>query len=294
MITYSQLGAYGRLGNQLFQYAMVRAVSLERGYELRIPDPSQIACQNQKCQLDQFNIECQFLTQQDLNKLQYVFMEPDHSKFYREVFETPDNIDFRGYFQSYRYFAKHEATIKEDLRLNDELQEFATDYIENLRTNNEQIISVHFRRGDNVDGTFGRNSGLVDNYFGTDDEFEEDSFFGRYLLKAMKEFPENVKFLVFSGGSWGGMTHNQGDINWCKKNLKDDRFVFCEGNNDMQDFAIMKSCDHNILSHSTSFGYWSALLNSNPNKVVVAPSAYAVPPDGRVNNGFYPPSWKVV
>ena len=110
----------------------------------------------------------------------------------------------------------------------------------------------------------------------------------------MQQFPENVKFLVFSGGTWKGMTHNQGDINWCKENLKDDRFIFCEGNNDMQDFAIMKSCDHNIVSHSTSFGYWAAFLNENPDKIIVAPETYAVPPDGRVKNGFYPPSWRIV
>ena len=37
MITFSKLGTLGRLGNQLFQYAAVRALSLHAGYELALP-----------------------------------------------------------------------------------------------------------------------------------------------------------------------------------------------------------------------------------------------------------------
>ena len=90
------------------------------------------------------------------------------------------------------------------------------------------------------------------------------------------------------------MNNNQTDIDWCKKNIKDDRFIFCEGNNDLEDFAIMTNCDHNIVSHSTSFGYWAAFLNSNPDKVIVAPRMYSIPDDGRVQKGFYPETWRLV
>ena len=66
MITYSKLGEYGRMGNQLFQYAMLKVVSLERGYKMKIPDPNTVECQNQKCQLDQFNIKCDYLSDGDM------------------------------------------------------------------------------------------------------------------------------------------------------------------------------------------------------------------------------------
>ena len=42
MITFAQLGRYGRLGNQLFQYAMLKSVSLATGYEMKIPNPNEI------------------------------------------------------------------------------------------------------------------------------------------------------------------------------------------------------------------------------------------------------------
>jgi hypothetical protein len=296
VITFSKLGEYGRLGNQLFQYAVIRSVSLSRGYELKIPDPSKVFAQNQRCQLDQFNIECDYLQPEDIDSLKYTISEPDHTKLHTSVFYAKDNTDFFGYYQNYLYFAKHVEQIKQDLRFKKELQEFASDYVDSLKKNNEQIVSVHFRRGDNVDGTFGRNSGIIDHYFGKDDEtFDKDSYFGKYFYDAIKHFDnKNIKFLVFSGGSWQGIKNNQGDINWCKKNLKDDRFIFCEGNNDMEDFAIMTNCDHNIISHSTSFGYWAALLNSNPNKTVIAPKSYAIPPDNREKQGFYPKTWRKI
>ena len=44
----------------------------------------------------------------------------------------------------------------------------------------------------------------------------------------------------------------------------------------------------------TSFGWWAAFLNENPNKIVVAPKNYTVPDDGRVEYGFYPKTWRIV
>ena len=38
MITNFALGRDGRLGNQLFQYAALRALSLEHGYEIVVPN----------------------------------------------------------------------------------------------------------------------------------------------------------------------------------------------------------------------------------------------------------------
>ncbi len=292
MITYSQLGNYGRLGNQLFQYAMVRSVSLETGYQLKIPPLENIVCQNQRCQLTEFNIQCDYLEPDDYYRIGPRFVEPDHREFYPQVFQVRDNTDFAGYFQNYQYFAKYQEQILEDLRFNKELQQFAEDYVQNCKKNNEEIVSVHFRRGDNVDGTFGRHGGMVPNYYGADGGFDQDSIFGTYLNSALPQFQGNVKFLVFSGGSQGGMNHNQGDIDWCKEQIQHDRFIFCEGNNDMQDFAIMAHCDHNILSHTTSFGYWAAILNRNPDKIVIAPKSYTLPDDGRTLRGFYPPTWR--
>lgn len=291
MITFLELGKYGRLGNQLFQYAMLKSVSLVTGYKMKIPDPTEITHQNQKCLLNKFNIKCDYLTKEDKASLRNNFIEKEHSKFYPQVFYASDDTNFHGYFQSYKYFSKFNKQIKNELQLHTELENFSKDYVNNLKSSNEEIVSIHIRRGDNSDGT---NPEYL-NYYGEGDILTPDSEFGKYFYSALEMFDnKNVKFLVFSGGSRKGMSDNQSDIEWCKANLKDDRFVFCEGNSDIQDFAIMKNCDHHITSHMTSFGYWAAYLNDKDDKIVIAPSNYSIPDDGRVQRGFYPDNWKII
>jgi len=296
MITFRELGRYGRLGNQLFQYAMLKTVAIETGYEMKIPDPSTMCwadVKTQPCLLGNYNIECDFLEEDDLKKLKYNFIERSqgHTYFNPHAFKIPDGTNFHGYFQNSQYFMKHADVIRKELSLKPELEEAAQDYIHNLKSHNEKIVSVHFRRGDNTDG----HGGIVKDYYGPNDTLSPDSHFGKYFFAALKEFEgQNVRFLVFSGGTRDGMKHNQGDVDWCKAHLQDDRFVFCEGKSDIEDFAAMKNCDHHITSHSTTFGYWGAFLNPREDKIVIAPKNYTIPDDGRPSRGFYPSTWKLI
>lgn len=291
MITFSELGKLGRLGNQLFQYAMLKSVSLAKGYEMKIPNPDEIVFQNQKCLLNMFNIKCDYLTDKDKLLIERNIVESNHTVFNPQVFYAPDNTNFHGYFQSYQYFKRFDSQIKKDLSLQKELQGLGYDYVNNLKTNNEKVVSVHVRRGDNSDGT---NPEYL-NYYGKNDILTPDSEFGKYFYAALETFKdEKVKFLVFSGGSRKGINNNQTDMEWCKSNFNDDRFVFCEGNTDIEDFAIMKNCDHHITSHMTSFGYWAAHLNDKKDKIVIAPRNYTIPDDGRVQRGFYPNKWRIM
>jgi len=294
MVTFTELGRLGRLGNQLFQYAALKSISLEKGCKIKIPNPQKMEWQNQKCYLGKFNLECEYLDPQDYSHIQYRFQEADHTQFYSEVFGAPDNTDFVGYFQNYRYFSKYEDIIRKEFTLNDSIKKKASDYLDNIRKLGESdcdIVSVHMRRGDNVDGTNPEYS----NFYGKGDVLSKDSAFGKYFYSALDQFKDkNVKFLVFSGGSRKGGVHNQSDIEWCKANFYGDNIYYCEGNEDIVDFEIMRQCDHNITCHMTSFGWWAAFLNENPDKIVVAPHNYSVPDDGRAEKGFYPPRWRII
>tara|TARA_Y100000296_G_C5175758_1_gene259945 strand:- start:2401 stop:3285 length:885 start_codon:yes stop_codon:yes gene_type:complete len=294
MVTFTELGRLGRLGNQLFQYAALRAISLEKKCKIKIPDPATMEWQNQKCYLKYFSLECEYLEQHDYPHIQYRFHEPDHTQLHSEVFSVPDNTDFVGYFQNYGYFSKHEEQIRKEFILKDDIKEPASDYIEQFRKvgdPNAEIVSVHMRRGDNVDGTNPDSS----NFYGNGDKLSKDSAFGQYFYPAIQTFEDkNVKFLVFSGGSRRGDKHNQTDIEWCKANFNGENIYYCEGNQDIVDFEIMRQCDHHINCHMTSFGWWAAFLNDSPDKIVVAPRSYTIPDDGRAKKGFYPPTWRLI
>ena len=84
---------------------------------------------------------------------------------------------------------------------------------------------------------------------------------------------------------------NSDDIAWCKQFFGEDGFIFSEGQDQIDDYARIMSCDHNILSHASSFGWWAAYVNPNPNKIVVAPEWYHPDEPTLKREKFYPNSY---
>lgn len=103
-----------------------------------------------------------------------------------------------------------------------------------------EMVSIHVRRKDYVDN-----------------DFYVDLFKNGYYKRAMELFPDE-QFIVFSD-----------DIEWCKKQEIFKRCTFSYGD-EIADMNLMASCKHNIIANS-SYSWWAAYLNPNPNKKVVAP-----------------------
>ena len=79
------------------------------------------------------------------------------------------------------------------------------------------------------------------------------------------------------------------------QDLKGKDFIFSKNNTTMNAFSLIMCCDHNIISHISSFGWWAAYLNQNPDKIVVAPNNYHPDmPEYTHRKGFYPESWALV
>jgi hypothetical protein len=103
-------------------------------------------------------------------------------------------------------------------------------------------VSIHVRRTDMTTNNFDINLSETD-----------------YYEKAIARFPKE-RFLIFSD-----------DMNWClNKWAADIRFDFAQHNDEVTDLKLMASCKSNIIANS-SFSWWAAYLNPNPNKVVICP-----------------------
>lgn len=285
MITFSQLGSYGRLGNQLFQYAALKSLGLSRNYKVKIPDPAEKHWHGQNCLLNEFDIECDYLTTEDHNKVSFFYEENNINRFDRNFFYLGDNVDIRGFFQSTKYFERHSQQIKKELMPKKHHLKEAKEFIESYRKNNETIVSVHLRMGDVTDGT---NKGY-DNLYGSGKDFlTTSSVYGEYFTRAKRVFDsENVKFIVFYGGSRMNLSENESF-----KEAFGDNFVFSDGASAMQDFSRIINCDHNICGHLTTFGWWAAYLNPSEDKTVTIPKNYFYNPT--VRDGFFPTKWRTL
>jgi len=279
MITFHKLGELGRLGNQLFQYAALKGLALKNGYTVKIPNPHTMSWHGQVSLLDKFNIECEYATQEDMNTLQNLYEEPTWQKYDDKFFNVPDNTTLQGFFQSTFYFEHIEFRIKKELTPKDEYLNKGKEYIQSLKDEyNCEIVSVHVRRGDNM--TNGQTE-LIE-------AFNPGGLYEKYFIKAKKVFEgKNVKFLVFTGGQRFN-EDNSTDVEWCKNFFKGDEFLFSEGQPQIDDFCRIMLCDHNILSHASSFGWWAAYINPNPNKIVVAPEYYSPDSPTLKREKFYP------
>lgn len=105
-------------------------------------------------------------------------------------------------------------------------------------------VSIHARQGDYVNNSF------YINLLNSD-----------YYQEAQKLFSDD-RFLIFSD-----------DIGICKKAFIGDQYDFSEGRSEEEDLKLMASCKSNIIANS-SFSYWAAWLNPNPDKKVIAPKQW--------------------
>jgi len=296
MITFNELGSLGRLGNQLFQYAALRSLSLTNGYDLKIPNPASKIWHGQECLLNKLSIECDFLAENDLEKIKYSYVESDPMSIDQKFFEIPDNTNLSGFFQSTYYFKNHMDQIKKDLMPSSNILEKSQEQILRIKKDNPgyEIVSLHLRRGDNTD--WSNPNSALSLVYGNNGNLQPHSFYYKYLTNAKEVFKNHkCKFLIFSGGSRNRGNSNLTDLEWCRSNFKGEEYLFSEGNNTLGDFTNIMNCDHNIISHISSFGWWAAHLNLNKNAQVVAPICYHPDmPQYTHRELFYPENWRLV
>ena len=175
---------------------------------------------------------------------------------------------YEGYWQSEKYFKVIKEEIRKKLIFPEIVEEKNLQILKNIREENS--ISIHVRRGDYVGHP--QLDGLAPI------EYYEKAI--EYLKKKI----ENPKFFIFSN-----------DLSWCKENLplKENEYEVVEGNtgdNSYIDMQLMSLCKHNIIPNS-SFSWWGAWLNKNPQKIVIAPERWFTKESKFLYEDIVPKEW---
>jgi hypothetical protein len=266
MITHKSIGYNGRLGNQMFQYATLKALSLKTGFECFLPnhliikpDGAYDFTNNKWLEYRLDLLECfNITTPIKENNLTNIFQEKEFT-FNSSIILIDDNTAIEGYFQSYKYFESFEKEIKNEFTF----KPYILEKCKNIILQYSNPVAIHVRRGDYV------------NHPGFWNITPE------YIVDALHSFDPglNATYLIFSD-----------DIDWCKE-IFGEEFVFIEGNNQYEDLCLMSLCKHNIISNS-SYSWWAAWLNSNLDKKVVAPLQWFTEP--KPLNDLYPSNWILI
>lgn len=258
----------GGLGNQMFQYAAARQLSVKHGVPLKLDTlsflQSETGDHTKRCfELDKFKIDAQIAQKQEIDTLkkksfsnfirQTYIRERLFGIFARNLKSAGNNCYLNGYWQNEKYFKEIDDIIRREFVFIEELND---DYITGIREQitQSEAVSVHFRRGDYVaDKKINQTHGVCSM---------------EYYQKAVEKIAQNVfnpVFFVFSD-----------DIGWAKSHFRT-RFpmVFVEKSDETQhsDFRLMSLCKHNIIANS-SYSWWAAWLNTNNKKTVIAPQQW--------------------
>lgn len=244
MLSFNYLGNIGRLSNQMFQYAAVKGIAANRGFDFCIPSresfgvlDSAVKIHN-SCLYDIFDIE----NKNTLGITKSPQVREKSFLFDEDIFNNcPDNVDIFGFFQTEKYFKHIESEIRNDFKFKDDLVDLCQNF-KNENFEESEIISLHIRRGD-----YTKNPNHPVQPI-------------EYYEKALLEF-EELPVIIFSD-----------DPEWCysQKLFDSDRFFVSENNFDF-DLCLMTLCQYHIIANS-SYSWWGSWLANS--KKTVAPKKW--------------------
>jgi len=267
----------GGLGNQLFQYAAARRLSLLHRTTLKLDISHFDHYKLHAYALKHFSIQEKFARPEEIAELKgsmkkglaktvfdmsqklkpyyrrSIFREPHLRPFDLNILKTPRDVYLDGYWQSEKYFAPIQDVIRREFIVKYEPDPKTLEIAERIAKT--ESVSVHVRRGDYI-------SIPEHNLVHGTCRLE---YYDR-CVSLIREKVTNPYFFVFSD-----------DPRWVKGNLRfgyPTTFVtHNDSSKNYEDLRLMSRCKHNIIANS-SFSWWGAWLNANPNKIVLAPSQW--------------------
>lgn len=284
------VGLSGGLGNQMFQYAAGRALSLDLCVELQL-DLSWFAGREERTYaLKDFSI-----TEQVLNPLDYLpetvqalesriarrwFPSRMGGKVFREKhFHYDENfhqlkpaVYLEGYWQSEKYFKNNSLQIVSDFAPKSEVPDRCLPILSSIKET--QAICLHIRRGDYLtNATAAKTHGTC-----------PISYYHQGVELLVKNLNTPHCF-IFSD-----------DPEWVKENLSlPCPFTVVDVNNGNEanwDLFLMQSCLHFVIANS-SLSWWGAWLGIQNGKRVIAPKKWFLTTEKNTKD-LIPSSWETI
>jgi Glycosyl transferase family 11 len=277
---------YGGLGNQLFQYAIGRALAVRNHCQLWLDDRHYRTHPHFKFGLHHFNIQATTAPADQLPPdrsewLKYfswrlvaaskAMVRERGLQFDATVLQRQGKLYLRGYWQSEKYFAEQADSIRAEVTLRNPALGPNAEMLEQIAAT--YSIGLHIRRGDYV------SSPQANKVHGTCSL----EYYRAGVEHILKQTQTACTVYVFSD-----------DPQWVKQNLQVDcAKVYVDINDGYaahEDLRLMSACQHQVISNST-FSWWAAWLNRNPHKQIVAPLRWFADPTKR-NDDLVPASWQ--
>jgi hypothetical protein len=256
---------FGGLGNQLFQIFATLSYAIRSNEKIAFLNTETVGRGITKVRTTYWNSL--------LYKLK-PFLIDDFSKFViirekefifndiiTEIYNNKNtniNTCLYGYFQSYKYFQNNFEIIN---RLLDIKKQKETVIKSSGILDLENTVSIHFRLGDYK--LFPKIYPIMtyEYYEKALSYIQENNFiFLRILFFCEDEDLEDVNIIIEK----------------LKKKFPDNSFNKVPNTlKDWEQMLLMSSCKHNIIANS-SFSWWGAYLNSNPDKIICYPEVWFV------------------
>lgn len=236
----------GQFGNQMFIIAATTSLALDHGATPLFP--SLVNEKDFNIPYNYQNVFYHLNAYEPPTPIEFYYLEKN---FHFDPIPYQPNMLIRGWFQSEKYFKHHKEEIIALFQPPPTIQSYLENKYQYI-LDHPKTVSIHFRTYDV------ELPEVAKCYYNCDLDYYE---------KAIYLFPEDSLFIVFS---------NQ--IEWCKSqftNIPRD-IIYIENESFHTDFYLMAQCKDNIICNS-SFSWWAAYLNLNPEKKVIVPPSWFNP-----------------
>ena len=277
----------GRLGNNLFEYAFGRVLAERHGVPLLLDGSwfneegwNQVSC------IRRLPLKAKFIRPFSLGsralrkftgKHHWEFLgkpmvreNPGDHSYDPSLFEAPPDCILFGYFQSPRYFAGMEETLRNEINLEKVFpQPPSAELAAKLEA--PDSVAVHVRRGDFT---------VLPVFAVCDDAYYQEA------MNRLRGRLGSPRFYIFSD-----------DPAWCREHFtaSDQTVVDLpeSAEDPLVDLHLMSLASHHIIANST-YSWWAAWIGKKPGQMVLCPSRW-------VNFGIHSPiaekicdGWEIV